>query len=287
MKKLLLFSLAFITIQTQSQILNPSFELVTSSKPDDYNLAPYDSYYIRDTAAPYSGSKAAVIRGFSAQSYSIQGAVLGVFSVTTTSLPQALWGWYKCNLQAGDSLVFNPYVYQSNVFSAAAFGYSYTTTSSNVYKQFSSPINYTATAFPGSTVGTVYTGIYLSGTNVDAQNVFIPQTGTYAIIDDLYLGSNPVTAIKNNSSEVDIIMIVYPQPATNMAFMIYSLNETSTCELTLYDYTGKVLKTIFNDDKQTAGNYKAEIPVYDLAQGVYFAQLKVNGQIRTAKILKQ
>lgn len=287
MKKLLLFTFALITIQSQSQILNPSFELVTANKPDNYNLSPYTSYYIRDTAAPYSGSKAAVIRGFSAQSYSIQGAVLGVFSVTTTSLPQALWGWYKCNLQAGDSLVFNPYVYQSTVFSAAALGYSFTTTSSAVYKQFSAPINYTATAFPGTTVGTVYTGIYLSGTNVDAQNVFIPQTGTYAIIDDLYLGSNPVTSIKNNSSEGDIIMSVYPQPANTTAFMIYTLTKTSIVELKLFDFTGRLVKTIFTEDKQTEGNYKAEIPVYDLAQGVYIAQLKVNDEIRTAKIVKQ
>lgn len=287
MKKILLLASAIIGSQLQSQILNPSFESVTANKPDNYNLSPYNSYYIRDTAAPYSGSKAAVIRGFSGQSYTVQGAVLGVFSVTTTSLPQALWGWYKCNLQAGDSLVFNPYVYQTNVFSAAAFGYSYTTTSSAIYKQFSSPINYTASAFPSTTVGTIYTGIYLSGSNMDAQNVFIPQTGTYAIIDDLYLGSNPVTAIKNNAIGSEIIRSIYPLPATNTAYMIYSLNETSLCELALYDFTGKLVKTIFNEDKQTEGNYKAEIPVYDLPAGVYFAQLKVNGEVSTAKVVKQ
>lgn len=287
MKKIILFAITIICTGVQAQILNPGFEAVTANKPDDYNLAPYTSYYIRDTAAPQSGVKAAVIRGFSGQSYTVQGAVLGVFTVTTTSLPQALWGWYKCNIQPGDSLVFNPYVFQTNVFSASAFGYSYTTTSSAVYQQFSAPINYTASAFPGTTVGTVYTGIYLSGTNMDAQNVFIPQTGTYAIIDDLTLGSNPITALKNNNAESDIIVNVYPQPAINTAFMIYSLSETSVCELTLCDITGKFVKTIFNEDKQTEGNYKAEIPVYDLPQGVYFAQLKVNGQIRTAKIIKQ
>lgn len=287
MKKLLLACITIVTLQLQSQILNPGFEAVTANKPDNYNLAPYTSYYIRDTAAPYTGAKAAVIRGFSNQSYTVQGAVLGVFTVTNTSLPQALWGWYKCNLQTGDSLVFNPYVYQSNVFSASAFGYSFTTTSSLIYKQFSSPINYTASAFPGTTVGTVYTGIYLSGPNMDAQSVFIPQTGTYAIIDDLYLGSNPVTSLNNNFLENDVIVSVYPQPAINTAFMIYTLNEISLCELKLYDYTGKHIKTIFSDDKQTAGNYKAEIPVYDLAQGVYFAQLKVNGQIKTTKIIKE
>ena len=122
---------------------------------------------------------------------------------------------------------------------------------------------------------------------MDAQNVFIPQTGTYAIIDDLYLGSNPVTAIKNNAIGSEIIRSIYPLPATNTAYMIYSLNETSLCELALYDFTGKLVKTIFNEDKQTEGNYKAEIPVYDLPAGVYFAQLKVNGEISTSKFVKQ
>ncbi|MDP3557692.1 MAG: T9SS type A sorting domain-containing protein [Bacteroidota bacterium] len=288
MKKILFLVIIFASLSSTSQILNPSFELVTANKPDSYNLAPYTTYYIKDTTVPNTGLKAALIKGFSSQSYSVQGAVLGVFSVTTTSLPQALWGWYKCNIQTGDSLVFNPYVYQSTVFSAAALGYSYTTVSSAIYKQFSAPINYTATAFPGTTVGTVYTGIYLSGINVDAQSVFIPQTGTWAIIDDLSLGSNPVvTSLSDNSVENSAIESVFPQPANNTAFMVYSLYETSICELNLFDYTGKHIKTIFSADKQTEGKYKAEIPVYDLAAGIYFAQLKVNGEIRSAKIMKQ
>ena len=40
-------------------------------------------------------------------------------------------------------------------------------------------------------------------------------------------------------------------------------------------------------DLQAADNYKAEIPVYDLAPGIYIAQLKVNGQIQTSKIIKE
>jgi hypothetical protein len=82
-------------------------------------------------------------------------------------------------------------------------------------------------------------------------------------------------------------MSVYPQPANTAAFMIYTLTKTSIVELKLFDFTGRLVKTIFTEDKQTEGNYKAEIPVYDLAQGVYIAQLKVNGEIRTAKIVKQ
>jgi hypothetical protein len=283
MKKILLFAIALLCVQLQAQILNPGFESVTANKPNNYNTAfyNYSSYQIRDTSASHSGSHAAYIRGLTAASYSLQGAVLGVFS--TTGLPSSLQGWYKCNIVAGDSLVFNPYLYQTTTSSPYAIAYTYTTGSTNVYKQFTAPFNYTA--FPITSADTVFVSIYLSGQGFDAQSVHIPQTGTWAIIDDLQMGPDITTGIVE-SKIVDGIEKVYPQPSTNMAFMIYNLTEISVCELKLMDVAGKEVKTIFYDDKQTPGKYKAEIPVYDLAQGVYFAQLKVNGEIRTAKVIK-
>jgi hypothetical protein len=284
MKKILFLALASASIQLSSQILNPSFESVTANKPNNWNTTfyNYSSYQIRDTSAAHSGVHAAYIRGLSATSYSVQGAVLGVFS--TTGLPSSVKGWYKCNIMPGDSLVFSPYVYQTTTSSPFVQAYSYTTTSNSVYKQFTAPFSYSATSIPS--VDTVYISVYLSGTNVDAQSVFIPQTGTWAIIDDITMGPDIATGIKESVINEGIEK-VYPQPSTNMAFMIYNLTEAAVCELKLYDVTGREVKTIFNDDKQTSGKYKAEIPVYDLPQGVYFAQLKVNGEIRTAKIVKQ
>ncbi|MBA2611737.1 MAG: T9SS type A sorting domain-containing protein [Bacteroidetes bacterium] len=284
MKKILLFALAIISLQTKSQILNPSFESVTANKPNNWNtnFYNYSSYQIRDTSASHTGSHAAYIRGLSGASYSVQGAALGVFS--TVGLPSSVQGWYKCNIVAGDSLVFNPYLYQTTTNSPYAIAYSYTTSSTSVYKQFTASFNFTT--FPITSADTVFVSIYLSGQSFDAQGVHIPVTGTWAIIDDVTMGPDINTGIKETVIE-DGIEKVYPQPSSNMAFMIYNLTETSVCELKLFDVTGKEIKTIFNEDKQTPGKYKAEIPVYDLPQGVYIAQLKVNGQIRTAKIVKQ
>ncbi|MBL7911444.1 MAG: T9SS type A sorting domain-containing protein [Bacteroidia bacterium] len=284
MKKILLLALAIVTVQIHGQILNPGFESVTGNKPNNYNTTfyNYSSYQIRDTSASHTGNHAAYIRGLSAASYSVQGAVLGVFS--TVGLPSSVQGWYKCNIVAGDSLVFNPYLYQTTTNSPYAIAYSFTTASTSVYKQFTASFNFTT--FPITFADTVFISVYLSGQGVDGQGVHIPATGTWAIIDDLTMGPDVNTGVKETTVEEGIEQ-VYPQPSTNMAFMIYNLTETSVCELKLFDITGKEMKTIFYEDKQTAGKYKAEIPVYDLPQGVYFAQLKVNGQIRTAKIVKQ
>jgi len=283
MKKLILSISIISCFNSTAQILNPSFETVTVGKPNNWNtsLFGYNTYQIRDTAVPHTGARAAYIRGLSAQSYSIQGAVLGVFSATGT--PPSLQGWYKCNIMLGDSLVFNPYVYQTVTTGPFALAYTYTTGSTNVYKQFTAAFNYAT--YSVTSIDTVYVGIYLSGTNLDGQNVAIPQTGTWAIIDDIALTSSTVTVIKESSLD-GIIEKVYPQPAEDMSFLIYNLSQNSMCSLILTDINGKEIKTIFENERQTVGKYKAEIPVYDLSQGVYFARLTIDSEIRVVKIIK-
>lgn len=285
MKKILFLALVITCIQMQAQILNPGFESVTGNKPNNWNttLYNYNTYQIRDTSNAHSGARAAYIRGLSGASYSVQGAVLGVFA--TSGLPSSVQGWYKCNIMAGDSLVFNPYLYQTTTSSPYALAYTYTTSSTAVFKQFTASFNFTT--FPITSADTVYVSAYLSGVNVDAQGVHIPQTGTWAIIDDITLGPDIATMIKEQEIISEGIEKVYPKPSANMVYMVYNLKEMAICELKLVDVAGKEIKTIFYEDKQTLGKYKAEIPVYDIAPGVYFAQLKINGEVRTAKIIKE
>lgn len=284
MKKILLCLTILLVLTGKSQILNPSFESVTAGKPNNWNTSffGYNSYQIRDTAVPHTGSHAAYIRGLSSQSYSIQGAVLGVFSATGT--PVSMQGWYKCNLMPGDSLVFNPYVYQTTTTGPFAPAYSYTTGSSSVYKQFTATFNYSLNSV--TSIDTVYTGIYLSGPNLDGQGVVIPQTGTWAIIDDISLTYTTTTGINKNNN-TNAIEKVYPQPSTDISFLIYNIKETSACTLKLLDVTGKEIKTIFENEKQTEGKYKAEIITHDLCKGIYFAVLKINGESRVSKIIKE
>src|SRR6218665_1544807 len=185
MKKIILFGLMLSAFCSNAQLVNEGFEAVTNNKPDDWNLGFYSTYFIRDTASPYAGNKAAYIKAFGAQSYSVQGAVLGVFSHTLPARPAFLEGWYKCNLQPGDSLVFSPYAYQTTVNSPNVQAYAFTTTSTAVYKQFTAPFNYGPNF--GNSAGTIFVSIYLSGPSTDAESVFIPQAGTWAIIDELRL----------------------------------------------------------------------------------------------------
>ncbi len=282
MKKIILLPLLLCGFFAQAQILNAGFESVTANKPDNYNLGFYSTYYIKDTNDAYAGTKAAFIKGFGAQSYSVQGAVLGLFS--TSGQPAALNGWYKCGIVTGDSLVFSPYVYQTTVTSPKAQGYTFETLSTAVYKQFSSPINYAN--FPGSSVDTVFISIYLSGVNVDAENINIPQTGTWAMIDDISLGVLIGTGVNEEKGIADMEK-VYPQPATSQAYIVYTISGSAACTLKLFDVTGKEVKTIFTDEKQTPGRYKAELNIENLSAGIYFAKLSAGNQTRVAKLVKQ
>ncbi len=290
MKKLTLLSIMLSGSFLHSQILNPSFESVTANKPDNWNTAAnfYNTYYIRDTSDAKAGLRGAYIKGFSAQSYSVQGAALGTFTMNTR--PIALTGWYKSNIVAGDSLVFYVNLYQSSVYSGSvANGFANTLSSTQTYKQFTATINYAS--FPPGNAGSTYIGIYFSGSNVDAQGYTIPQTGTWAIIDDLAFTyppppTNTFVAIPEINGKVDVEMI-YPQPATDVICFIYSLHETATVDLQLIDITGKSVKTTINNEKQSGGRYKSTIDLSDLAPGVYFAKLKAGNETKVSKIIKQ
>jgi hypothetical protein len=284
MKKIILCSLTLGAWFSNAQILNPSFEAVTNNKPDDWNLTSYSSYFIRDTASPYAGNRAAYIKAFGAQSYSVQGAVLGVFSHTAPSRPVFLEGWYKCNLQPNDSLVFSPYAYQTTVFSPNAQAYAFTTTSTAVYKQFTAPFNYSANF--GNTAGTIFVSIYLSGPSTDAQGVFIPQAGTWAIIDELRLAYPVFPGIAENEVSAGIEKI-YPKPSSGYTFIIYNLTETSACSLQLFDVTGKEVLSVFEKEQQSPGRYKAEVDLSMLSQGIYFAKLTVGENVHVSKLVKE
>jgi hypothetical protein len=259
MKKLLLLSIMQSGLILQSQIINPSFESVTLGKPDNWNTVAnsYNTYYIKDTSDAKAGIHAAYIKGFGAQSYSIQGAVLGTFTMNTR--PIALTGWYKSNIVNGDSLVFYVNLYQSaNISGAIANGFAHTLSSTQTYKQFTATINYAT--FPPGNAGSSYIGIYFSGSNLDAQGYTIPQTGTWAIIDDLAFTyppppTNTFVAIPEINGKVDVEQI-YPQPSTDVICFIYSLREAATVDLQLIDVTGKSVKTTISNEKQSGGHGK-------------------------------
>lgn len=72
----------------------------------------------------------------------------------------------------------------------------------------------------------------------------------------------------------------YPNPAKSAVFVKYGLNkESSNIELVLHSLTGSVIKTI----PSNASENTIRMDVEDLAQGIYFCSLKVDGVISSSK----
>jgi len=78
-------------------------------------------------------------------------------------------------------------------------------------------------------------------------------------------------------------MNAYPNPATENTTIEYTLEKNSTnVGLTVFDQTGrKVMENSYND--QAAGVYKVNMNGVNLAPGVYFYQLRANGNAVTSK----
>ncbi|MGQ0827246.1 MAG: CotH kinase family protein [Bacteroidota bacterium] len=82
----------------------------------------------------------------------------------------------------------------------------------------------------------------------------------------------------------DLIQI-FPNPFMNNISIAYTLSENSSVQLELIDVIGKQALLIFNGNKP-AGNYQEELTTHELATGVYFIKVNVNGKISHQKLVK-
>lgn len=82
--------------------------------------------------------------------------------------------------------------------------------------------------------------------------------------------------------------LVYPNPANESISMNYTLDESCSVKLALLDICGRVIHT-FTDDKASAGVYSHLLNVRELnlAKGIYFSRLMINGNSLVKKLIVQ
>lgn len=94
-----------------------------------------------------------------------------------------------------------------------------------------------------------------------------------------------VSATGNNTIITDYKLEQnYPNPFNPSTNIRYSISENGYVKIMLYDVLGKEVKTIISEYK-TAGNYLIGINVSDLAGGVYFYKMKVNGYTNVKRMI--
>jgi len=88
----------------------------------------------------------------------------------------------------------------------------------------------------------------------------------------------------DNNSTASTTLNAYPNPANNNVNINFSINESSTVSVSVVSVTGDV---VYNNNlgSITAGTYNENINASELANGVYFYTLNVNGNVTTKKLV--
>ncbi|MCE9537894.1 MAG: T9SS type A sorting domain-containing protein, partial [Bacteroidetes bacterium] len=86
------------------------------------------------------------------------------------------------------------------------------------------------------------------------------------------INGNLVSVIEKNKKGIINNILFYPNPIKNTATISYTIYSNEHILLSLYDVTGREIKTIVNENK-APGAYKININTEQLAKGIYIVKL--------------
>ena len=264
----------------QAQIPNPSFESWSGGNPVGWSTSntPGDTGVLQSNIAQ-NGVLAVRLNVVTVGKNGISPYLTTGSALTNniyfpiTAAPVALHGWYIANIAGpGDEMEILSALSQNG--DSSGVGKDSIFDSTSVYKEFVVNYSYTGAMAADSATITFY-----------LNNVSIPLNGaTYFIIDDLYFGPDSVAGVAQVTGNA-VLEQCSPNPAGNIANIIYSIANHSAVNLTLYDVVGRQVKTLMDNREQTPGRYKVPTDVTDLPNGIYFYRLMVNGQSYTQKLV--
>ncbi len=123
-----------------------------------------------------------------------------------------------------------------------------------------------------------------SGTGTNSDNWtngwcnFTPTTTDY---------SKPLFLAVNEATEVNLSLMVYPNPLKNNGRIEFDLPQDAQTRVILTDLSGRVLSTVVNA-RLTAGNYVEKIDINNLDNGIYLLSVRTEfgSQTRKFSIIK-
>ena len=262
-----------------AQIPNGSFENWTANNPDHW--IHWNAFYpgiVTQVSDPHgTGNKAISLNVVSLFGSNSGGSIWSGDNASNTYFPvspapAALHGWYKLHTNVsteGFTVLFGT----KNMGTATGTGAGIVSTNTLVYTEFIINCNYIGTPAADSA------NVYIVLGNSDSV-----RWGTYAIIDDLSFGPAVPTGVEELSN-TNLLEPCSPNPASQVANIIYRVTGNSKVSLALFDMVGHKVKELLVDEHQISGRYKIPASVSDLADGIYFYRLDVNEQSFTQKLV--
>lgn len=273
MKKLTTLILSLVSTAMLAQIPNASFENWTSGTPDNWNLPIPVPGVVSQSSNAHAGSSAISLNSV----YFVSTYVGGIawsgsgdgYYLDATN-PAAVTGWYILNSSGGDELSVTAATKCASG-SGNSGGAFTTSTSTAVYKQFT-------VCLVGGSCTPDSSGITLGLIGTSGST----HSGSYAIVDELSYTTCPsgVPTIGNSVT----LEKAYPNPANTNCNIIYSIPSSGTVSINLYDISGRKVKGLLADTKQTPGRYKVPVDVTSLPNGIYIYTVTVNGQVYSQRL---
>jgi hypothetical protein len=148
----------------------------------------------------------------------------------------------------------------------------------------------------GSATNNIFTAPGASGQPVDVYIAIGVGSGAWAnpnfffdvTIDELSLtpvGGSAVEERRSGVAEEFGLSQNYPNPFNPQTRISYSLSQTSTVTLRVYDPTGREVATLAQNEKKAPGTYEVAFDAAQLPSGVYFYRLQAGSFIKTKKML--
>ncbi|MGA2668974.1 MAG: T9SS type A sorting domain-containing protein [Ignavibacteria bacterium] len=94
------------------------------------------------------------------------------------------------------------------------------------------------------------------------------------------------TGFSNNNNQIPKTYALqqnYPNPFNPTTVIRYSIPQNSAVKLTIYDMTGRAVKTLVNQ-VMNSGNYEVNFDASNIASGVYFYKLEAGSFVSTKKM---
>jgi hypothetical protein len=273
----LVFILAF-THSAFCQLQNPSFELWDTGDPVYWQTSNfYDPGTAIQSNDAHGGAFALSMNVvMDTTGNAVAPYAINIFPLTT--MPEVLTFWMKGNLQGNNSINASFTLIETDTnANILAYGDQTFSTVSNVYQyKFVNVLPFLGPSLFGQ--GSIYFAITApvgSSLNVSSS----------VIIDDLYLGADN-TGLLSGDKNKKIIEQLYPNPAQEMAYLVFNKKEYSEVRLNVYDMLGNTVQEVLHGN-MPEGKFKAEINTSELNAGVYFCKLSIDGIDYSCKLIKQ
>ncbi|MFI5222146.1 MAG: T9SS type A sorting domain-containing protein [Bacteroidia bacterium] len=272
-------SVLAITIHANGQTIpNADFENWTNGNPNGwsalFNMPPILTT-VTQSSDKYSGNSSVKFSPFSYSGYTYLSMLSTTTGIATNSKPAYLNGYIKANISASDSFIVETY-FTSNLGGAGGAAYDLTNTSRATWTPFHVTIIYQ----PGGTVDSANIIMYLIGSTTSAVYIDALSFSNTPIGNEL--GTTP-TGVKN-ISPASANSFVTPNPVDENSQISFFLSSNSTVTISLYDVTGRFIKTVLNDTF-TAGVHEVPFNTDDLRIGIYFYTLSGDGISETKKFV--